>query len=223
MLPSFSVPGIVSRAVRSSRLLFLSALMTLLPSLAVAAPADDLAKLLAAANTVEADFLQTMSSGGGQAAQSSRGHMQVSRPQLFRWDVKEPFTQLIVADGKQVWLYDPDLAQAVVKPFDRQLADTPALLFSGDAQKIGERYDVTQVDAAPGAQRFELNPRDPNALFESLGIVFRKGKLAEMSLFDSLGQTTRIVFNNVKTNGKIPADRFRFTPPAGTDVIREGD
>ncbi len=204
------------------RKLCLMVVFLIFPSLSLADTAADLARLLAAANTVEADFVQTMTAkSSGQAAQQSRGHMSVSRPQLFRWDVKEPFVQLIVADGKQVWLYDPDLAQAVVKPFDQQLADTPALLFSGDARRIGERYDVLQGDAAAGAQRYELKPKDPNALFESLIIVFRKEKLVEMSLMDSLGQTTRIVFSNVKTNGKIPAERFRFTPPAGTDVIRE--
>lgn len=203
---------------------FLLVLMLSLSSLAARAaePAVELAQLLAAAKSVEARFEQTVSGAAGQPAQRASGVMHVARPQLFRWDVKSPFEQLIVADGKQVWVYDPDLAQAVVRPFDRQLADTPALLFSGDAQKIGERYDVSLAGGDGDVRRFVLKPHDAEALFESLQVSFRKGRLSEMMLVDSLGQKTTIAFSDVKLNGKSPASLFRFEPPAGTDVIREG-
>jgi len=203
---------------------FLLVLMLSLSSLAARAaePAVELAQLLAAAKSVEARFEQTVSGAAGQPAQRASGVMHVARPQLFRWDVKSPFEQLIVADGKQVWVYDPDLAQAVVRPFDRQLADTPALLFSGDAQKIGERYDVSLAGSDGDVRRFVLKPHDAEALFESLQVSFRKGRLSEMMLVDSLGQKTTIAFSDVKLNGKSPASLFRFEPPAGTDVIREG-
>lgn len=203
---------------------FLLVLMLSLSSfLARAAePVAELAQLLAAAKSVEARFEQTVSGAAGQPAQRASGVMHVARPQLFRWDVKIPFEQLIIADGKQVWVYDPDLAQAVVRPFDRQLADTPALLFSGDAQKIGERYDVTLAGSDGNARRFLLKPHDAEALFESLQVSFRNGRLSEMLLVDSLGQKTTIAFSDVKLNGKSPASLFRFEPPAGTDVIREG-
>lgn len=198
-------------------------MLSLSPLLARAAePVAELAQLLAAAKSVEARFEQTVSGAAGQPAQRATGVMHVARPQLFRWDVKVPFEQLIIADGKQVWVYDPDLAQAVVRPFDRQLADTPALLFSGDAQKIGERYDVTLAGSEGDARRFLLKPHDAEALFESLQVSFRKGRLSEMLLVDSLGQKTTIAFSDVKLNGKSPASLFRFEPPAGTDVIREG-
>lgn len=206
------------------RLLMVMLLLSLASFAAEATePVAELAQLLAAAKTVEATFEQTVAGTSGQVAQRSTGRMSVSRPQLFRWEVKTPFEQLIVADGKQVWVYDPDLAQAVVRPFDKQLADTPALLFSGDAQKIGERYDVKLSAGSDAEVRgFELTPHDAEALFESLRVSFRKGKMSQMMLLDSLGQVTLIAFSDVKLNGKMPGSRFTFTPPAGTDVIREG-
>ena len=204
--------------------------VSLCPLAAIAAePVAELTQLLSSAKSVEAKFEQTVTGANGVVSQRATGTMDVARPQLFRWDVKTPFEQLIVADGKQVWVYDPDLQQAVVRPFDKQLADTPALLFSGDAKKIGERYDVSLLAGAgaekadgeaAATQRFELKPRDKEALFESLRVSFRDGHLSGMMLVDSLGQKTAIAFSDVVLNGNIPPARFHFTPPHGTDVIR---
>lgn len=200
------------------------ALLIFFPFSASAADAASrLADVLAAARSMEASFEQSVSGTNGAVAQQSSGTMTVSRPQLFRWEVRAPFEQLIIADGKNVWVYDADLAQAVVRPFSRQLADTPALLFSGDAQKIGERFSVNVIEDKGGSLRFELLPRSEDALFESLRIAFRDGRLDEMALVDGLGQKTSIRFSKVSLNASISAARFVFTPPPGTDVIREND
>lgn len=205
------------------RLLF--ALFLFFPFSVHAAPdaAVRLADILGAQRTMQADFEQTVHGSNGVVTQSARGTMQVARPQLFRWEVRQPFEQLIIADGTQVWVHDPDLMQAVVRPFDRQLADTPALLFGGDARRIGERFVVTIIpEETDRSIRFELKPRADNALFESLRVTFIDNRLREMSLLDGLGQRTRIQFGNVSLNAAIPESRFRFEPPPGTDVIREG-
>lgn len=198
------------------------ALALLLPAHALAADAvARLAALLGAASTLQAHFEQTVTGANGVDAGQTRGTMTVSRPDLFRWAVEKPFEQLIVADGRQVWVYDPDLAQAVVRPFDRQLADTPALLFSGDAERIARSFEVKVLGEQGDDLRFELLPRGESALFESLRVSFRGGRLASMFLLDSLGQRTEIRFSQVVLNKPVPAGSFQFTPPAGTDVIHE--
>lgn len=202
------------------RIILAVALLLPLPALAADGVAR-LAAILGAQRSMQADFEQTVTGSNGAVTQTARGTMQVARPQLFRWEVREPFVQLIVADGKEVWVYDPDLAQVVVRPFDAQLADTPALLFGGDARRIGERFEVRIVEEKSTGIRFELKPRSDNALFESLRVAFIGGDLREMSLVDGLGQRTRIRFDNVQQNVNLPAAQFRFTPPDGTDVIRE--
>lgn len=204
------------------RLLALALLLAATPALAADA-VTRLADLLGAARTMEASFVQVVTGSNGVLVQEARGLMTVARPQLFRWDVRQPFEQLIVADGRQVWVYDPDLAQAVVRPFDQQLADTPALLFSGDAAQVARHFSVTLLGEAGGTLRFELRPKRQDALFESLKVSFANGRLSEMYLQDSLGQKTAISFSNVSLNAAVPASRFTFQPPPGTDIIREGD
>ena len=42
-----------------------------------------------------------------------------------------------------------------------------------------------------------------------------------MELYDSFGQTTKIRFTNVERNPTLPDASFRFTPPAGVDIVGE--
>ena len=42
-----------------------------------------------------------------------------------------------------------------------------------------------------------------------------------MELMDHFGQTTRVRFVNIVRNPRIEAEEFRFTPPAGADVLGE--
>ena len=42
-----------------------------------------------------------------------------------------------------------------------------------------------------------------------------------MVLTDAFGQTTSLVFGAVKRNPALASSMFRFTPPAGADVLGE--
>lgn len=201
--------------------LLLSVSIAALPVQA-AEPAARLAGILAAARSMEATFVQRVDGSNGMLAQSASGTMSVARPHLFRWAVSEPFEQLVVADSEQVWVYDPDLAQAVVRPMNKQLADTPALLFSGDAQQIGKQFTVKLLEEKGDRVHFSLAPISETAMFERLEVGFLKNRLHTMVLVDGLGQKTTITFSDVVLNGPIAVDAFRFTPPPGTDVVRDG-
>ena len=42
-----------------------------------------------------------------------------------------------------------------------------------------------------------------------------------MELTDSFGQVTTIAFEKFERNPQLPASLFRFTPPAGADILGE--
>ena len=126
--------------------------------------------------------------------------------------------QTIVTTGKVVWIYDPDLQQAVRQSLDDQIANTPALLLSGNTNQIMQSYRVTQPDRSK--LYYTLYPKQEDGAFQSLTISFGANKAPNlMVLQDSLGQTTNVRFTNVKVNPTIPASVFNFTPPKGTDII----
>ncbi|RLZ11152.1 outer membrane lipoprotein carrier protein LolA [Acinetobacter sp. 2JN-4] len=150
--------------------------------------------------------------------QTFKGVMKVERPGKFFWEITSPSKQTIVTSGKTVWIYDPDLQQAIRQNLDDQVANTPALLLSGNTNQIMQSYRVTQPDRSK--LYYTLFPKQEDSTFQSLTISFGANKAPNlMILQDSLGQTTYVRFSNVKVNQAIPASVFNFEPPKGTDII----
>ncbi|NER60472.1 outer membrane lipoprotein chaperone LolA [Pseudomonas sp. MAFF212428] len=207
--------------MRLIRMLLVSA-MALSSASAIAAEADAarLTQLLDKSKTISARFSQLTLDGGGTQLQETTGEMSVQRPGLFYWHTDAPAEQVVVSDGKNVTLWDPDLEQATVKKLDQRLTETPALLLSGDVSKISQSFDITSKEQGD-VMDFVLKPKTKDTLFDSLRLSFRKGLVNDMQLIDSVGQRTNILFTGVKANEAIPASKFKFDIPKGADVISE--
>jgi len=193
---------------------------------ATAALNRSLAKLA----SLQANFTQTTTTTAPKAApkagqslrashlnQNFSGVMQVKRAGNFRWETTSPMKQLIVTNGKVVWIYDPDLEQATRQQMDAQVSNTPALLLSGQTSTMMKSFKVTQPDQ--NQPYFVLYPRNKEGVFESLAIRFAGDVPSQMVLKDSLGQQTTVTFSNAKLNVNLSNDVFAFVPPKGTDVI----
>lgn len=190
---------------------------------------SNLVKQLSGVQSLSASFEQTTKTTNAKAPQKKglsaqhmnqtfKGEMKVARPGKFFWETTSPSKQTIATTGKTVWIYDPDLQQAVRQNLDDQVANTPALLLSGNTNQIMQSYRVTQPDRSK--TYYTLYPKNSEGAFQSLTISFGANKAPSlMILQDSLGQTTYVRFNNVKLNPAIPASTFNFTPPKGTDII----
>ena len=181
-------------------------------------PAAQVEHYLDGLSSWSADFKQTISDGDDKLLRSAAGHLYLQRPGKFRWDYTEPSEQLVLADGKKLWFYDKDLAQANVRDMDATLASTPAVLLSGNGS-VSTQFDISALPAAEGLQWFQLKPKHLDSDFSLIKIGFADGELAQMWLTDKLGQITRLSFSNTKRNQKFAPDLFSFTPPAGVDVI----
>ena len=190
---------------------------------------SSLVKQLAGLQRLTADFEQSTKTTNNKTVQKKgltaqhmnqtfKGVMKVERPGKFYWETTSPAKQTIVTTGKVVWIYDPDLQQAVRQSLDDQVANTPALLLSGNTNQIMDAYRVTQPDRSK--LYYTLYPKQDDGAFQSLTISFGANKAPTlMILLDSLGQTTYVRFSNIKVNPAIPASVFNFEPPKGTDII----
>jgi outer membrane lipoprotein carrier protein len=211
-----------SAPTQSRRVAWLAALFsawTLFAAhLAVASPASQVEHYLAGLSTWSADFKQTIDDGNGKILRSAAGHLYLQRPGKFRWDYTEPSEQLVLADGKRIWFYDKDLAQANVRDMDATLASTPAMLLSGTGS-VSAQFDITALPASGGLEWFQLKPKHRDGDFQDVRIGFLNGELVQMSLVDKLNQVTHLSFSDSKRNQQFPPDLFTFTPPAGVDVI----
>jgi len=174
---------------------------------------------LATVSTLSADFSQVVRNRDGQIVDRASGRLSLSRPDRFRWDYEKPYLQTIVADGKQLWLYDSDLEQVTVRALEQGLGSTPAMLLSGSG-KVGDAFASAAVQRQGDWTWYRLAPKQQGSDFDQVSLAFdRKGELAAMELRDKLGQTTVIEFGSLKRNVALDQRLFRFEPPPGADVI----
>jgi outer membrane lipoprotein carrier protein len=200
---------------------FLSATLFLMGSFNTQAggkPEDiqQLRDLLQPITSLSAQFEQQITDANGFSMQSSSGLFQVAEPNNLRWVVVEPLPQQLISDGVTLWMYDPDLEQVIVQPSNADIESTPAILFSGDLERLDSAYFIEQTSDGV----FELTPEHSGSLFSGLRIVFSGAAPESIALTDALGQVTDIRFTRLELNPDLAADLFVFEIPAGIDVIR---
>lgn len=174
---------------------------------------------LASLRTLTAEFAQVVRDRDGKVVDRASGTLSLWRPDRFRWDYRDPYQQLIVADGQRLWLYDTDLEQVTVRSLEQGLGSTPAMLLSGSG-KVGDAFAAVAVERAGDWTWCRLRPKQAGSDFEQVSLAFdKRGELAGMELRDKLGQSTTLEFGALRRNPALDAGLFRFEPPPGADVI----
>jgi outer membrane lipoprotein carrier protein len=194
--------------------------LLILPSVAQADGVSSLKKFYDETHAVKADFHQIVTDKQGQKIQEVYGEMQLKRPNKFRWDYHKPFEQQIISDGKQVWLYDTELAQVSVRELSKALGSSPAALLAGD-DSLDKNFKLVNAYRKDGLDWVSTNPKDSDTGFNKISLAFTNDVLIEMDMIDSFGHQTKILFNHVVHNPVIDPKTFLFQPPKGVDVVGE--
>jgi outer membrane lipoprotein carrier protein len=181
---------------------------------------DSLRRFFREVNSFSARFTQVVLDERLSPIQESSGMLWIERPNKFRWDYEKPYKQQIVADGKQLWVYDAGLEQVSVRPLSGGLGDTPAMLLAGRG-RLEDNFTIKPLGAQNGTEWVQLSPRRKDSGYEDIRIGFVQGKLRVLEMVDGFGQVTRVTFQSSRENPRIEANRFSFTPPEGVDVVGE--
>ncbi|QDH70029.1 outer membrane lipoprotein chaperone LolA [Marilutibacter alkalisoli] len=206
--------------MRLTHLFALAAVM--FASTAIAGARDDFKSFTAGLKGLDGEFTQKVFDANGRLKETSSGTVAVSAPRQFRWEYLTPYPQLIVADGKTVWIHDPDLEQVTRKPQGVEEQNNPLAALI-DPARLDAQYNVVEEGEADGLSWLTLAPKtEGDASFSSARLGFRSGALAKMDVVDALGQRTEIEFSPWIRNPSFARGTFSFTPPPGTDVIGEG-
>ena len=180
---------------------------------------DTLRDFIRDVKTGRAQFTQTVTSPDGAKKKSSSGSFEFSRPNRFRFAYAKPFEQLIVGDGQKVWIFDADLNQASSRKFSSALGATPAALLAGGA--LDKDFDLAAMPSKDGLDWAQATPKQKDGAFKSVVLGFKGKELSVLEINDAFGQRSVLQFSQFATGIGLAADAFRFTPPAGADVIEQ--
>ncbi|MEZ5594662.1 MAG: outer membrane lipoprotein chaperone LolA [Gammaproteobacteria bacterium] len=192
--------------------------LALLLSVAAPAWADQPGDYFDTLRSLQADFTQTVLDETGQTLEQSSGEMYMQRPGRFRWEYRTPYSQLIVADGTRIWLYDLDLEQVTVRKLDDTLSSAPLAMLGNDAP-LATAFVITRLGERDGLVWYDLKPKQSNSEVSFVRLGFQGSELRMLEVEDSLRRLTRMALSKVQRNPSLAADLFVFTPPPGVDVI----
>ena len=170
-----------------------------------------------------ADVTQEMTIASLGKTTSAHGTVAFKRPGKMRWDLSQGEEQIIVADGKTLWLYQPSEKQVLKAPFDAAFRATTPISFLTGVGRIAQDFDVS-ADAADDKgpeMHLLLVPRRDNASVGKLRLTVARdsGEIRGAEIQDPLGNVSRLRFDHIKRNVGLGDDQFAFQVPPGVDVI----
>ena len=176
--------------------------------------------------SLQADFTEIYQGSGIERVES--GTLWLKKPGKMRWEYRSPEEKLFVGDGKDAWLYLP-AGKQVRKSSMRNLDDLRSpLAFLLGKTKLEKELRV--LSFAPDVQPWK--PGDsmlrgvPRGLEDRVSQVLLEitpnHQIARILIHGVDDSITEYRFSDQKENLQLPDSKFRFSAPAGSEVV-EGE
>ena len=209
-----------------------SLLLALLPAVAANPTLDVHAIAQAVDNrynhlqTLQAEFTETYRGAGIERTES--GSLWLKKPGKMRWEYRSPKEKLFLSDGKDAWFYlpgDRQVRRSSVKKLDDLRSPLGFLLGKTRLEKeldgLSAAPDVTPTTAGNVVLRGV-----PKAMADRVNEVVLEitpdYHIARIQFEEADESVTEYRFSEQKENARIADQLFRFSPPAGVEVV-DGD
>lgn len=180
----------------------------------------------AGVRTARATFEQTITNTLTGSVIPSRGEFQQSRPDRFAFRFSDPKGDVILSDGKFVWLYLPSSTkgQVIRAPLTADIEgsiDLVGAFFTNPRQ----RYTITDAGAATidgrATRAVTLVPRKGDASFTKakIWVDVADGWLRQFEAQEPSGLTRKVKVISFTPNAAVDAAAFTFKPPRGVRVV----
>ena len=174
---------------------------------------------------LKADFNQTSFNKSLNSTIPAQGAVYLKKGGKVRWEYSEPTKQEIVSDGKNLWVYTPQLNQVNVGDAPEALAG-PAGSFLAGLGKLHEHFTVrflnpAQPSDADGNVVLDLTPRQPLPTMARLILALdpKTWEVRKATIHDQFENTVSMRFTRLSVNSGLPDKLFTFVPPAGVATV----
>ena len=167
-------------------------------------------------------FDQVDQNSDGQPVKA-KGEIYYLKPGKMRWVYAPPNDQVLVTDGKTVWLHDPILDNVTVQALGNLTRGTPLafLLGAGNLNTDFICRAQTIKPPADGLEYVELVPRRaiPTMKFIQLGAKPGSARIAAIRMIDTQGNIRSIRITDLEVNVALKPSLFTFKITADMEVI----
>ena len=170
----------------------------------------------------QADFVQ-LSHNRLYGDERRNGHVMFRKPGRMRWNYAN--NDLIVSDGTTLWAYQSDDRQAIQQNLGQSQLPT-AIAFLAGTGRLTDSFTFTLLDPAqyrfPSGYVLQLRPTSPQPTYEQIVFYVDRAsfQVVRTAVIDAQGNYNRFDFTAPQVNLDIPETTFRWSPPAGTSIVR---
>ncbi len=175
--------------------------------------------------SLQADFSEIYQGTGMERVES--GTLWLKKPGKMRWEYRSPEEKLFVGDGKDAWLYLPAEKQ-VRKSSMKNLDDlrSPLAFLLGKTKLEKELQTLSFApDVRPWKAEDVILRGVPRGLEDRVSQVLLEitpnHQIARILIHGLDDSITEYRFSDQKENLEVPDGRFRFSAPAGSEVVEE--
>ena len=172
-------------------------------------------------STFEADFTQRSYVKMKNQTHSVKGTVKIKKPGKMKWVYGAPDTQILISDGKNLWLYVPEEEQATKVPVESiYSSNTPALFLAGKG-KLTRSFNVESVSQENQNILVTLVPKNEDQGLARLILHADKKnyQITGSTVYDKLGNKTEIRFSRIRINREIPEEQFQLKTPPGVEIL----
>jgi outer membrane lipoprotein carrier protein len=211
---------VLTGMMMNKRFIVLSLLLTTSLS-CFAAMADDATQLrdkLSNIDSLHATFSQQVTDINNKPIQSGSGVFALAYPNQFYWHLTEPDDSLIVADGVNLWIYNPFAEEVTVMDVAQAVDASPMALLVHRDEATWAKYSVSKRAVNAKASCFDIQPKKLNSNVVAVSVCFEASQLVKFNLTDEQGNLSQFALTEQRTVKPDEASIFEFAVPDNVDI-----
>jgi len=175
-----------------------------------------------------ANFLQESTLKAMGIIDNAKGSAFFKHPGKMLWKYDEPEIQVIVTDGKKLWIYRPEDKQVMIGEWPNYFGKGKGASFLTDIEILRESFFISyasdsEIDISDNNfYSLKLIPKISNSDFSSLYLKISKKnyEIQELISYNAYEDKTKIQFKDLKFHKDLLDSQFNFNIPEGSDVIQ---
>lgn len=155
---------------------------------------------------------------------NASGKLYFKRPGKMLWRYEEPKDQFVLADGKNLYFYQPEQNQVIRSPLKNAFRSDIPLSFLLGLGNLKKDFNVSLKGIEENDYVLRLEPKGELGGFSEVfvGVNRVTSDIDWVSVRDAAANVTTIRFSGMRKGVGVQESLFRFQVPDGVDIVELG-
>ena len=167
--------------------------------------------------TVQASFIQKKSMSMFDMPVIIKGEFKIQNPDNFSWAVLEPVEYKLIITKQSIIKWEKSTGSQKMSlkdnPMFKEMISQITFWFSGAYATCTKDYTVKLIKISPAVLNFIPMEHNPvSNMLSNITLTFQENRkyINTIQLFEKNGDSTELIFNNVKINSEIKNSAWRI-------------